>query len=165
MAVDKSVIGVSTGKSKTVVERGPVSAFAKAVKDDNPVYHDPKAAQRAGLGSIPAPPTYGFAMTYWGAFPDIQPSDDPAKQRNVLAEVMGGLMQQGGVILHGEQEFIYHRPIQVGDVLLGDGQVLDLYEKESKGRTMTFLITETVYRKEQSGEPVLTTRMNLIHRR
>jgi len=30
---------------------------------------------------------------------------------------------------------------------------------------MTFLITENVYRDEKSGQPVLTTRMNLIHRR
>ena len=165
MAVDKSIIGAPTGKSKIVVERGPVGVFARAVKDDSEVYQDPEAARAAGFERIPVPPTYGFAMSYWGGFREIQPADDPGKTRNILMEVMGGLMSQGGVILHGEQEFVYHRPIMVGDVLVGEGKVVDFYERESKGKVMTFLITENVYRDEKSGQPVLTTRMNLIHRR
>jgi acyl dehydratase len=165
MAVDKSYIGKTTGKSKVLIERGPVSIFAKAVKDNNPVYQTGEAAGAAGFDAIPVPPTYGFAMSYWGGFPELQPADDPGKQHNILAEIMGGLMQQGGVILHGEQEFIYHRPIAVGDVLTGEGKIVDFYERESKGRVMTFLVTENVYHSEKTGEPVLTTRMNLIHRR
>jgi acyl dehydratase len=165
MAVDKNAIGHSTGKSTLVVERGPLSAFAKSVKDDNPIYHNPAAAQAAGFRAIPAPPTYGFVVSYWGGFPEIQPSEDPTGGRNIIMEVVGGLMKTGGVILHGEQEFTYHRPILTGDVLTCEGKVVDLYERESKGKTMTFLVTENVYRNQKTGEPVLTTRMNLIHRR
>ena len=165
MALDRSVIGTSTGKSRIVVERGPVAMFATAVKDDNPVYKSPEAARDAGFESIPAPPTFGFAMSYWGSFPEIQPADDPGKDRNIIMEIVAPLMQQGGVILHGEQTFTYHRPLLVGDVLVGEGKVVDLYERESKGKVMTFFITENVYTSERSGEPVLTTRMNLIHRR
>ena len=43
------------------------------------------------------------------------------------------------------------RPIVVGDVLTGEGKVVDLYEKESKGRTMTFLVVEDQYRDEQGA--------------
>ncbi|MGH9206872.1 MAG: FAS1-like dehydratase domain-containing protein, partial [Acidimicrobiales bacterium] len=64
----------------------------------------------------------------------------------------------------GEQEFIYHRPVQVGDALRGEGKVLDAYERESKGKTMTFVVTETVWFDERTDEPVLTTRFNIIHR-
>jgi len=53
---------------------------------------------------------------------------------------------------------------KVGDVLVGEGKVVDVYEKESKGKTMTFLVTENVYSDEKTGEPVVSTRMNLIHR-
>jgi hypothetical protein len=49
-------------------------------------------------------------------------------------------------------------------VLRGEGKVVDLYEKESKGKTMTFIVTETVYREEKTLEPVLTMRFNLVHR-
>jgi acyl dehydratase len=79
-------------------------------------------------------------------------------------EVIGTLMQKGGMVLHGEQEFEYHRPVMVGDVLEGEGKVTDVYEKESKGKTMTFLVTENVFKDAKTGDPVLTTRMNLIHR-
>jgi acyl dehydratase len=163
MAVDKSLIGTPTGRSKITVERGPVSNFAKAVTDDNPIYQSPAAAKDAGFADIPAPPTWGFAMAHWGAFADEQPAD-PTKGRNPVMEIIGGLMQKGGLVLHGEQEFEYHRPLVVGDVLDGEGKVTDVYEKESKGKTMTFLVTENVFKDAKTGDPVLTTRMNLIHR-
>lgn len=164
MAVDRSYIGRSLGKKKLVIERGPVSAFAKSVKDESPVYQNVEAARRAGFADIPAPPTYGFsAIGFWGTFPELQPKNTPPPG-NPIAEVFGPLSAKGGIVLHGEEEFIYHRPIVVGDVLLGEGRVVDLYEKESKGRTMTFMVTENVYRDEKTGEPVLTTRFNLIHR-
>jgi acyl dehydratase len=58
MAVDTSVIGKPTGAYRVRVERGPVEFFASAVKDANPVYHDPAAAKAAGFDGIPAPPTF-----------------------------------------------------------------------------------------------------------
>ena len=38
-------------------------------------------------------------------------------------------------------------------------------ERESKGSIMTFMVAENSYFDEASGEPVVTARMNLIHRR
>ena len=166
MAVDKSVIGQCTGRWKVVIERGPVSNFAKAVTDSSPVYQDVTAAKAAGFDNIPAPPTWAFAMNNWGVFPEDQPEDNPAKPGGTspVMQIMGGLMAKGGMILHGEQEFTYHRPLSVGDVLVGEGTVVDLYEKEAKGKTMTFLVTENAFKDEKTGEPVVSTRMNLIHR-
>jgi acyl dehydratase len=163
MALDTSVIGKPTGAHRVVVERGPVSNFASAIKDENTVYHDPAAARAAGFDDIPAPPTWSFAMQYWGRFAEAQP-DDPTRGENPMHKIMGELFAKGGLVLHGEEEFRYHRPIVVGDVLLGEGRIVDLYEKESKGRTMTFVVTETVWRDEKSGEPAVTERFNLIHR-
>src|SRR5918996_1496301 len=139
MALDTSVIGKPTGAHRVVVERGPVSNFATALKDENAVYHDPGAAKAAGFADIPAPPTWSFAMQYWGRFAEEQP-EDPTGGQNPMHKVM------------------------VGDVVVGEGRILDIYEKESKGRTMTFVVTETVWREEKSGDPVVTERFNLIHR-
>src|SRR3954447_25594695 len=127
MAVDKSIIGTPTGKSKITIERGPISNFATALTDGNPIYQSPDAAKAAGFENIPAPPTWGFALAHWGTFSEQQP-DDPAKGRNPMMEVMGGLMANGGLILHGEEEFEYHRPAVVGDVLEGEGKITDIYE-------------------------------------
>ena len=158
----KKSIGKPTSKSRVVVERSAVTNFATAVCDRNPVYGDPRAAGEAGLPAIPAPPTFAFVMDNWGQYPEIQPDDVPTG--NALGEVLGPLMAGGGLILHGEQEFVYHRPVYVGDVLTGEGKIVDAYTKESKGRTMTFVVTETVWSDDKTGEPVVTTRFNVIHR-
>ena len=49
-------------------------------------------------------------------------------------------------------------------MLIGEGVVRDLYEKESKGSIMTFIVVETVWREEKRGDPVVTEHFNLIHR-
>jgi acyl dehydratase len=157
----KKLIGKPMSRSKVVVERGPVANFALAVGDKNRVYRDPAAAQAAGFEAIPAPPTWPFVMQSWGEFAEDQPADKPA---NAMAEVIGPLMAGGGLILHGEQEFTYHRPVFVGDVLEGEGTIVDAYAKESKGRTMTFIVTETVWKDATTGEPVVSSKFNLIHR-
>jgi hypothetical protein len=38
-----------------------------------------------------------------------------------------------------------------------------VYQKESKGRTMTFMVIEDSYT-GSNGEPVVTSTMNLLHR-
>jgi peroxisomal enoyl-CoA hydratase 2 len=157
-----SIIGKPTGTVTVVVERGPVSNFATAVCDDSPVYHDPRAAEAAGFPAIPAPPTFAFVMANWGAFPELQSGDGDGG--NPLGAVIGPLAAKGGLILHGEQSFEYHRPVLVGDVLRGEGRIVDAYTKESKGRTMTFVVNETVWREAATGEPVVTARFNVIHR-
>jgi acyl dehydratase len=157
------VIGRPTVAATVHVERGPVQAFALAVTDENPVYTDLGAARDAGFDSIPAPPTFTFASQNCGKFAEEQPPD-PTGGRNPMMEVIGTLMAEGGMVLHGEQEFIYHRPLQVGDALTVEGKVVDHYTKQSGERTMTFLVTETVF-STPDGEPVVTERFNLIHRK
>jgi hypothetical protein len=157
------VVGRSTGKATIVIERGPLTRFAESVTESSPIYRRRDAAQAAGFDDIPAPPTYFFsAAEHWGAFPEDQPAD--AKPvANPMMEVMGELLSGGGMILHGEQEFTYHRPVIAGDRLTSEASVVDYYAKPKGDRTMTFLVTETTYR-DASGELVLTARTNLIHR-
>ena len=154
------LIGTPTSHSVVVVERGPVSFFADAVVDDNPVYKDPAAAKDEGFENIPVPPTYPFVMDHWGAFTEFQSGETFAG----IGPALGALMSKGGLILHGEQEFIYHRPVVVGDVLIGRGSIVDAYRKESKGKTMTFVVSETNWSDEATGEPVVTVRYNTICR-
>lgn len=163
MPVDRTVVGKSTGRSKVVVERGPVAVFADAVKDSSPIYRDPEAALAAGLPAIPVPPTYPFVMGHWGTFPEIQPEggDEPTAG---MGSVLGPLLAQGGLLLHGEQEFEYYRPVFVGDVLVGEGRVADAYEKLSGANTLTFVVLETTWRDDATGEPVVTSRTNLLVR-
>ncbi|MHB8341917.1 MAG: FAS1-like dehydratase domain-containing protein [Mycobacteriales bacterium] len=160
--VDTTLVGKPLAPSTVVIERGPVTNFAAAVKSESPIYRRPDAAAAAGFAAIPAPPTFGFAMAHWGAFPELQPAE--TRVRNPVMEVIGSLMSGGGLILHGEQEFHYHRPIVAGDQLSASGQISDLYEKTSSGGAkMTFLSSQTEYR-NAAGELMLTAVMTLVHR-
>ena len=153
-------IGKPVPTQTVVLERGPVSNFAKAVKDESPVYADPRAATEAGFDAIPAPPTYAFAMHHWGLFPELQASE-AATHPMMLA--LGELMSSGGLILHGEQEFTYHRPLTVGQQLTSSGSITDIYSKEGKGgKAMTFIVTETIWSDDEG--PVVTSTMTLLHR-
>lgn len=155
-------IGLPTTKGSLVVERAPITQFAKTIGDDNPIYRNADAARAAGFTDIPAPPTFGFSVQNWGKWEELQPADGtPARQP--MVEVMGGLMAEGGMVLHGEQEFTFHRPMVVGDRLTYTGVVRDIYQKPTGDRTMTFMVIDDVY-VDASGEPVLTSTMNIIHR-
>lgn len=157
MALDKSFIGRKGGRARIVIERSATGNFARAVKDTNPVYTDAAAAKAAGLDGIPVPPTFLIGAASWGAFAEVQP-DDPGV--NPQGEVVLEYTRQGGLLLHGEQSFTYHRPLRVGDVLDMETEVVDSYEKGS----MTFTITETRYTDAETGDLVATARNNMINR-
>ena len=158
----EGLIGMEAGRSVITVERGRLASFATAVKETNPIYFDPRVAAEAGLPGIPSPPTYSFVMDNFGKFPELQPETEGGV--NALALALGPLVGKGGLILHGEQAFTYTRPIYAGDVLESKGKIVDAYRKESKGKTMTFVVVETSWTDQATGEPVCTSTMTLIHR-
>ena len=158
-----SYIGMPTGNGVITVERAPVTAFAASVKDDKALFRNAEAARAEGFDGIPTPPTYFFsAAQNYGRFEEEQPADATGG-RNPMAEVMGGLMSKGGLILHGEQSFTYRRPIVVGEKLNHSGVVKDIYQKPTGDKVMTFMVIEDTYTDDR-GVPVLTAQMNLLHR-
>jgi hypothetical protein len=156
-----SYIGRTSGEGTVVIERAPVTQFAAALLNRSAEYRDADAAAEAGFAGIPTPPTYGFSAPNWGRWDELQP---PASgEPDPMSEVMGGLMANGGIVLHGEQSFTYHRPVVTGDVFSYQGVVKDIYQKQSGAATMTFMVIETTY-VDEAGQPTLTSTMNLIHR-
>jgi hypothetical protein len=165
MAVDKSVIGTQTGAWRVVLDRAVLANFAKAVGDSSPVYRRAEAVSAAGLDAVPAPPTFTFAAPYWGAYRADEQPDDPTKSGgNPMHKIMGDLFAQGALVLHGEQEFVYHRTPVAGDVLDGVQSITDIYEKETESARMTFVVMETVWSDASTSAPVVTERFNLIAR-
>jgi hypothetical protein len=67
-------------------------------------------------------------------------------------------------VLHGDQEFTFHRTPVAGDVLDGSQTITDFYEKETDNAHMTFVVMETVWTDTTSSQPVVTERFNLIAR-
>ena len=144
MALDE-LKGQELGTTRVVIEHGPVKAFAAAVKDDPAAF--------AGDGAL-VPPTFPFVMTYWGT----------SGEGGAAGLPIAKLRAPGSMLLHGEQEFEYHAWPQVGDVLEGTGRVSDVYTKDTGSATMDFYVTETQWRRADSGDLAVTTRFSLIVR-
>ncbi len=156
MAVDTSVIGRQTGAWRVVLDRSVLANFAAAVGDSSAVYRGANA---------PAPPTFTFAAPYWsGLSTSDQPADPTAGRGNPMHQIMGELHAKGALVLHGEQEFEYHRTPVAGDVLDGVQTITDIYEKASASADMTFVVMETQWSDSRDGSPVVTERFNLIAR-
>jgi hypothetical protein len=136
--------GQDLGKRLVRVERGPVRVFAHACTDDNPAY-----CEDGG----PVPPTFPFVLAYWGSVDQSGPMGLPVEK----------LRGPGRLILHGEQEFEYHRWPRIGDDLEGHSRISDVYEKtRPNGGSMEFYVTDTDWRDARTDELVCTSRFTLI---
>jgi hypothetical protein len=136
--------GTELGSTKVRIESGPVRVFAAAVKDGSSSYREDDAI---------VPPTFPFSWSYWGAI-------EGAAKGLPIDKLRG----KGRMILHGEQEFVYHRNARVGDVLEGTARISDVYEKDSSSALMEFYVMETSWKDASSGEPVVDVKFTLIVR-
>lgn len=142
--MDKDAIG-RTGPPVTMrVEHGKIREFARAIKDDNPVYFDEDHARREAGGIMP-PPTFTQTVAFWAEGGGRPPLDLDYRR-----------------LLHGGQEFEFVKPIHAGDILTAQTRIGDVYKKPGKrGGEMTFAVAETEF-KNQHGEVVLYSRTTLI---
>jgi acyl dehydratase len=125
--LDTSKIGAETEEREIVVEAGMVRLFCQAIGETNPIYLDEAAARRAGYRAIPTPPTYASVLSNLA----------PPKSDLVLG-VLGADL---GRMLHGEQGFLQHAPIFVGDRVRLKQHIADVYDK--KGGALEFVVLET----------------------
>jgi hypothetical protein len=146
------------------VDLTSIMLFASAVGETNPIYFDEAYAAKTPLGRVIAPPSFASAGAHWD--PDyflrgvrqIPPSrPKPAKPAAEKSEESGG--GGGGDltrVLHGEQRFVYHKPMISGMRLSVTTHRGKSWEKQGKrGGTMRFSETISEYR-DENGELVTT---------
>jgi hypothetical protein len=148
---DKSLeeMRAQVGESKVTVtglevERGKVAEFRRSVADDPDEERDDADV---------APPTF----TRTAFFPRYRPSDQADLKEEWGREYGFDLGLDGGRTVHGEQSYEFERLPEVGDVLEGTTTLVDVSQRESDERTLTFTTFETAYR-DADGELVLTER-------
>jgi hypothetical protein len=140
------------------IERGPVMLFARAVKDDSPVYASEGAARDAGLDRVPVPPTYTFVMASAGAFPDIQPAGGTGSMYASAGGDAASAFARDGLFLHGEQHFEFHRPVSVGDVLDGRMRTSKPIARQARRGPMEVTYFQTSWT-DIDGRPVVDERI------
>ncbi len=146
------------------VEFSHIMMFARAVGDDNPIYHDPAHAKASAVGSVIAPPTFVQASAQFDPSYPLRPKigkpwfGSGKEATGIRREAAGGGGGGNGGGLHAEQHYEYHQPLRAGDVLTASTQPGKTWEKEGK-RAGKLIFSESVteYR-NQKGELVVTAR-------
>jgi acyl dehydratase len=141
-AINRGVIGREFPPYVVTVERGKIKEFARAIGDQNPFYVDERVGAASEWGDVIAPPT--FATTF----------RDESVDYNAFLHELGTDISR---VLHGEQEFELHRPLQPGQTYLCRTRVADVYEKGGKSGPMGFVVRETSIT-DRTNELVATMR-------
>ena len=158
--------GMRLVPARVQIEAGPVRIFAGVVGADEELHGSAVVAGAAGFAGIPIPPTYGFVMGYWGALPS--PRESEVIQAGELADlgaVSNALMRDGGMVLHGEQEFRYHRPVLVGETVDVTGTVLSVIDKSGSGGHSLRFASVSLQARGADGALALSQIMTLVCRR
>jgi acyl dehydratase len=136
LRVFEEYVGCRSNPVHNRVEAGAVRRFAEAIGDPNPLYFDESAARSSRWGRRIAPPTFPRTFDY--------------------GQIEGLRLPTSGII-HGEQEYVYRRPIIVGEELVCWGTFVDSYSKSGREGTLNFLVFERVA-EDLSGNEVMRTR-------
>jgi acyl dehydratase len=104
MAVDPSFIGRHYPPTEPyLVGREKIREFADAIGADDAVHRDPAAAAALGHPDVIAPPTFPVMLS-------------SAAGQVFLTDPAAGI--DFSRVVHGEQRFVYTRPVRAGDRLV-----------------------------------------------
>ena len=144
MPMNPQLVGKSYPPLRYEVGREKLREFATAVGETNPLYHDTDVAKAAGHPDIPAFPTF------------------PVVVANAASRAMhddGDLGLDYSRVVHGEQEFVYSRPVRAGDRLVATPRI----DRIAPLGRHEMLVIETSIDTDE-GEHVCTTRATLVVR-
>ena len=145
MALDQSFVGRKYPPTPPYeVGREKIREFADAIGDQSPVYRDPEAARALGYPDVIAPPTFPIVLSMRAG---TQVVSDPE------------LGLDYSRVVHGEQRFVYTRPVRAGDRLTVTVSVESIRSAAGNDLLTTRGEVATV-----DGEPVLTAYSTLVAR-
>jgi acyl dehydratase len=145
VALDQSFIGRKYPPTPPYeVGREKIREFADAIGDHNPAYRDVDAARALGYPDVIAPPTFPVVLSMRAG-----------------AQVVGDpeLGLDYSRVVHGEQRFVYVRPVRAGDRLTVTVTVENIRTAGGNDLLTTRGDISTV-----DGEPVLTAYSTLVSR-
>ena len=144
MPLNQSLKGKEYQEVTLTVERDQVLQFADAIREDAAIFRHAEASKGAGYAEQVAPPTFITKV-------QIMSSAQVVLDQDLGLNYM--------VVVHGEQEFEWSRPVVVGDVLTAVPRIADIYAKGPN----EFLEVEAEVR-DTSGQIVAVSRTTLLSR-
>lgn len=145
MPINTAYIGRSLPPAEPYeVSREKIREFAESIGDSNPAYSSVEAAQAMGYDDVIAPPTFAIVLAM-------------RLHHDLVHDPDLGLDYSR--VVHGEQQFVHHRPIRAGDVLVGTPRVDDI-----KSRAGNDMLTWSAEIATTEGEPVCRLTSTLVAR-
>jgi acyl dehydratase len=126
------------------VSREKIAEFATSIGSDDPAYLDPEAARALGHPDVVAPPTFAVIIAQRA---EAQIFSDPDAGVDFTR------------LVHGEERFVHHRPIAMGDRLTATLHVETAREVGGHG-----ILTTRVEIADAEGAPVSTVRSMVVIR-
>jgi acyl dehydratase len=104
VALNPALVGKTYPPSEPYeVSREKIREFAEAIGDPNPAYRQIEVAKQLGYADVIAPPTFPIALT-------LRASGVAAFDPEVGIDYSR--------VVHGDQRFVYSRPVRAGDRLI-----------------------------------------------
>ena len=144
--IDRQFIGHELGAHTVRIESGRLRLFNKVIGQTNPVFLDEDWARAAGYPGLPVPPTFWFSL-------DLE-QDEPFGWLDTLGIDIAR-------VLHGMQDFRYHKPAFAGQMVSLESRIVDLFDK--KGGALEFIVKETRVT-DEAGALLATLKSTLVVR-
>lgn len=142
--IDHKFIGKEYPVTEYEIGREKMKEYASAINDSNPYYHDKEFGKKSSYGDNIAPPLFASVYNLMGC---ANMFFDPELALNFA------------MLVHGEQEFEWLKPIKPGDVIITTGKILDIAEKGNND-----VVKYEARSKNQNGELVTIGRATFVIR-
>ncbi len=142
--IDHKFIGKEYPVTEYEIGREKMKEYASAINDSNPYYHDKEFGKKSSYGDNIAPPLFASVYNLMGC---ANMFFDPELALNFA------------MLVHGEQEFEWLKPIKPGDVITTTGKILDIAEKGNND-----VVKYEARSKNQNGELVTIGRATFVIR-
>ena len=145
MALNTGYVGRVFGPTEPYeVSRVKIADFANAIGEPSELCRDREAAQKAGYPDVIAPPTFAIVISMTAAG---KAQSDP------------GLGLNYAMVVHGEQNFSYARPLHAGDVVVATTTIESIRAVGGMSMLVTSTDIATV-----DGEHVCTAKSTIVER-
>jgi len=132
-------VGTTTTVDFGEVTRREVRRYARAVEDNNPLFHNLAHARSEGFDDLVVPPNYLPAIvTYDEGAPAVELREDGLDPNHYPIEV-----PPKAAMIGGGQTLTFERYVTAGEHVRVEDTFVDLFQKEGETRgTLTFLESE-----------------------
>lgn len=142
--------GTTTDQDIGPLSRREIRRYARAVEDDNPLFQDVEYAREQGYDDLVVPPNFLPAI--------IEPWEGPPatslREDGVDPDLLPVPLPDDAVLMGGGQELSIERYATAGERVSVSSTFQDIFQKETEGGLLTFLIIDSTFRAE--GETILT---------